>query len=257
MTTYAFDNAWQQARQRLAMLEEGLDPATRRRMTALGVGSGWACLDVGAGGGSIAQWLCAQVGASGRVVATDIDTRFLDALTEPNLDVRRHNIVTDPLPEGEFDLVHTRMVVMHLPERAQVIERLIAALKPGGRLLLEEQDTFPIEALATGVYADTWAAFLRAIEPFGTCATWARTLPTLLAATDLIDVRVEGDIPFFAGASPIAEFWRLTWDQLRGGILKAGGRDDDLAATQQLLTDPEQRFVHPAIIAAWGRRPSA
>src|SRR5947208_2913236 len=102
MTTYAFDNAWRQARERLALLETCLDPATTRHMTALGVGAGWTCLDVGAGGGSIAQWLCSRVGAGGQVVATDVDTRFLDALTAPNLEVRRHNVVTDPLPPATF-----------------------------------------------------------------------------------------------------------------------------------------------------------
>jgi 2-polyprenyl-3-methyl-5-hydroxy-6-metoxy-1,4-benzoquinol methylase len=95
MSTYAFDNAWQQARERLALLEACLDPATVRRLTALGVGEGWTCLDVGAGGGSIAQWLCTQVGASGHVLATDVDPRFLAALGEPNLQIRCHNVVTD------------------------------------------------------------------------------------------------------------------------------------------------------------------
>lgn len=56
MTTYAFDNAWRQARERLALLEACLDPATARRMAALGVGEGWTCLDVGAGGGLSGWW---------------------------------------------------------------------------------------------------------------------------------------------------------------------------------------------------------
>ena len=42
-------------------------------------------------------------------------TRFLDVLTVPNLEVRRHNLVADALPTGVFDLVHTRMVLMHIP----------------------------------------------------------------------------------------------------------------------------------------------
>jgi hypothetical protein len=83
--------------------------------------------------------------------------------------------------------------------------------------------SLPLEALASGVYADTWAAFERAAQIFGSRGEWARTLPTVLAAQDLAEVSGEGDVPFFAGASPMAEFWRLTWEQLRGGILKAGG----------------------------------
>ena len=102
----------------------------------MGVGTRWKCLDIGAGGGSIAQWPCTQVGPHGSVLATDIDTRFLGALAEPNLEVRRHAISADDLPEATLDLVHTRLVLMHLPAREHVLARLMAALKPGGWLLL-------------------------------------------------------------------------------------------------------------------------
>src|SRR6266508_3634523 len=101
---YLLDNAWHQARERLALLEEGLDPGTIRHLERLEVGPGWHCLEVGAGGGSIAAWLCERVGPTGRVVATDIDTRFVRALAYPRLETRQHNIVTDALEHGVFDL---------------------------------------------------------------------------------------------------------------------------------------------------------
>ena len=239
MSSYAFDNAWRQARERLALLEACLDPATTRRMMTLGVGEGWTCLDVEAGGGAIAQWLCTRVGASGRVLATDIDTRFLEALAAPNLEIRRHNVVTDPLPADGFDFVHTRMVLMHLPEREQVLGRLIAALKPGGWLLLEEQDLFPISAIASGVYADIWAAFHRAARAFGAQGDWARDLPLLLTTQGLTEVGADGDVPYFMGVSPMAEFWRLTWEQLRQGIVRAGAGEQDVDQALRLLADPQ------------------
>jgi 2-polyprenyl-3-methyl-5-hydroxy-6-metoxy-1,4-benzoquinol methylase len=94
---------------------------------------------VGAGGGSIAEWLAGQVGPDGRVLATDIDTRFLEQLShKKNVEVRRHDIVSDSLPERAFDLVHARLVLLHLPERDRVLGRMAAALKPGGWLLTEE-----------------------------------------------------------------------------------------------------------------------
>src|SRR5215475_6958128 len=119
MSSYAFDNSWYRARQRLALLEQCLDAGTCRRISALGLADGWQCLEVGAGAGSVARWLCSQVGAAGRVVAIDIDTSFLDTLDEPNLEVRRHNLVSDTLPPDSFDLIHARMVLMHLPSREE------------------------------------------------------------------------------------------------------------------------------------------
>ena len=59
------DNAWQLARRRLARLEEQLDPGTVPHLEALGAG---------------ADWLCRRVGPGGSVLATDVDTRFLEAV---------------------------------------------------------------------------------------------------------------------------------------------------------------------------------
>ncbi len=55
MDKYAFDPTWIHARQRLRGLERLLDPGTIRHLEALGVGAGWHCLEVGAGGGTIAE----------------------------------------------------------------------------------------------------------------------------------------------------------------------------------------------------------
>src|SRR5262249_1533795 len=116
MTSYALDNSWDRARRRLALLEQYLDPMTKRRVTALGISEGWRCLEVGAGAGSVALWLSDQVGSTGHVLATDINTALLDELKRPNLETKRHDLLAEPLPEAEFDLVHARWLLHHLPD---------------------------------------------------------------------------------------------------------------------------------------------
>ena len=74
---YVFDNAEQQAQQRMAALPALYDPGTIRHLTELGVGEGWRCAEIGFGSGSIAEWLSRRVGPTGHVVATDIETKFL------------------------------------------------------------------------------------------------------------------------------------------------------------------------------------
>ena len=59
--------------------------------------AGWRCLEVGGGSGSIANWLADRVGDTGSVVVTDIDPRFLNRSPRRNVEVRRHDISTDPL----------------------------------------------------------------------------------------------------------------------------------------------------------------
>jgi trans-aconitate methyltransferase len=49
--------------------------------------------------------------------------------------------VTDPLPDAAFDLIHARLVLIHVPEREEVLARLVAALKPGGWMVEEEFDS--------------------------------------------------------------------------------------------------------------------
>ncbi|HZM84459.1 MAG TPA: class I SAM-dependent methyltransferase [Candidatus Limnocylindrales bacterium] len=39
-----------------------------------------------------------------------------------------------------FDVIHARAVLTHLPERDEVLARLVAALRPGGWLLIEDVD---------------------------------------------------------------------------------------------------------------------
>ena len=73
---------------RFAALADCFDSGTRRHLMNRGVAPGWQCLEVGGGGGSIAvNRLSDQIGAQGRVVVTDIDTRFLEPLKRPNIEV--------------------------------------------------------------------------------------------------------------------------------------------------------------------------
>jgi ubiquinone/menaquinone biosynthesis C-methylase UbiE len=127
---------------RLVALEEGYDPGTVSRLENLGVGRGWSCLEVGAGAGSITRWLGRRVGTEGEVVAIDLDTSFLDVSDADNVEVRQLDLRSDSLPENRFDLIHTRFILGHIPERVEIFDKLVGALRLGGRLLLEEMDPF-------------------------------------------------------------------------------------------------------------------
>jgi 2-polyprenyl-3-methyl-5-hydroxy-6-metoxy-1,4-benzoquinol methylase len=105
---------------RLTLLETGLNPMTIRHIEDLGIAGGWNCLEVGAGRGSVAVWLAKQVGSRGKVLATDIDIKFMRDLNIPNLDVRQHDLLKDDLEENQYNLVHCRALLLHLaqPEKS-------------------------------------------------------------------------------------------------------------------------------------------
>ena len=138
---YPLANDWKGAPERLSLLEAWLDPWTIRTLGKIGVREGRRCLEIAAGGGSIAEWLGRQVGGSGHVVATDLEPRLLEAINASNLEVWRHDILREPLPEAAFDLVHARAVLGFLPYPAETIGKMAAALKPGGWLLVEASDS--------------------------------------------------------------------------------------------------------------------
>jgi SAM-dependent methyltransferase len=246
MTGYAFPNAWEAAQRRLELLEACHDPVSFRRAEALGVRAGWRCLEAGAGGGSFARWLA---GKGAEVLAVDLDVRLLAQTDTPGIEARQMDLAADELPRDAFDFVHTRLLLIHVPEREEVLRKLVAALKPGGVLMVEEDDIYPIMATERGAYREGWDAFLERTGEAGVDPVWARTLPARLDALGLVDVEVEVDTQLFRGRSAPAEFWSLTWLQVRDETDR-----EAIDAGRAALDDATRWFHGPAKVIASGRR---
>jgi SAM-dependent methyltransferase len=244
-------------RQRLEAIEAWLDPQTIERLTALGVGVGWRCLEVGAGGGSIAAWLCQRVGPTGHVLATDLNTHFLDTVDAPNLTVLRHDIATDALLEGDFDLVHARALLEHVSARETALAKMVAALKPGGWLLAEAGDYSawtPVtgDPQVAAFFARASAALLHFLpmDEF-----YGRHLAQELKAHRLVDVSTEGRVYMVDGSSSSAQIWRTIWSTLAEKIVAASVLTaDELAAFIGLHDNPHFAWTSPIVMAAWGHR---
>jgi SAM-dependent methyltransferase len=251
---YALPNDWELADRRLELLEASHDQTSIRRAELLGVGRGWHCLDAGAGGGSFSRWLAGRVGGEGRVVAADQDIAVLERRAIPGVEVRRMDLVADELPHAAFDFVHTRLVLLHVPERERVLPKLVSALRPGGVLMLEEDDVFSIPATSDRAYRDGWKAFLATMEGAGVDGRWARRLPERLDELGLAEVGAEVDTQLFRGGSDPARFWSLTWLQVRERIIASGTPERVVDEGRAALEDPRLWFYGPAKVIAWGRR---
>jgi SAM-dependent methyltransferase len=259
VSTYLLDNAGREASARFSALAAILDRGTIRHLEERGISSGWHCLEVGGGGGSIASWLAARVGPAGLVLVTDIDPRFLESLQVPNLEVRRHDIVNDALPDAAFDLVHSRLVLLHLPERENALARMVAALKPGGWLVDEEFDS-SIDLVSSAypgeVYSKTYVAMARIMDSRGVDRRFGRRLFGRLRAHGLADVTAEGRTFMWHRGSAGVSLLRSNYEQLRSAMIDAGyitepEFNQDLAG----LDDPDFMMPSPILWTAWGRRP--
>jgi SAM-dependent methyltransferase len=256
---YTYDHGWDAERVRLRGLELALDPGTRAHLLRLGVGPGSRCLEVGAGSGAIACWIAERVAPDGVVVATDLDTDFLEseASKYPTLRVLRHDLTAEALPDG-FDFVHARYLVEWLPDKALALQRMVQALRPGGVLLDEEPDFVTIvETPESPALRRVMVAAMRYLE--STCpidTQYGRLLVDDLIAAGLADVEAEGRCPIVRGGSPpAAHFLRLTIEKLREPLV-AGRRVRETELTEALaaLEDPSVNVMFPLTVAAWGRR---
>jgi ubiquinone/menaquinone biosynthesis C-methylase UbiE len=220
---YSLRNSDREAPARFDALSAMFDRATFRHLEDRGVCEGWRCLEVGGGGGSITSWLANRVGVSGHVIVTDIDPRFLEPLEAQNIEVRKHNIVSDPLPDSAFDLIHARLVLIHLPEREKVLARLVSALKPGGWLVDEEFDSvslLPDPTVSLGeVSLTTQLAVMRMLDDRGVERRFGRLLCGRLRAHGLEEVGAEGRVFMWRGGTSDVSLMRTNFQQLRGALL--------------------------------------
>jgi SAM-dependent methyltransferase len=259
---YLLDNRRPEAGQRFAALAELFDPWTFRHLDDVGLGEGWRCWEVGAGGVSVPQGLAERVGTSGRVLATDIDVSWVEPAAGGALEIRRHDVTRDPPPAETFDLVHARLVLVHLTDRAAALRVMIDALRPGGWLVLEDADPAlqPLACPDERGPAEQLANRLRTqirtlLAQHGADLAYGRTLPRLLRESDLTDVHAEAYFPIASRACAILE--AATIHHVRDQLLAA-----ELATPAQIethltnLTRGELDLMLAPMITAWGRKPA-
>jgi SAM-dependent methyltransferase len=250
---YAYDPQFAEEHKRLQGMEALWDPGTKTLLGELGAGPGKRCLEAGAGGGSIVAWLAEQ---GAEVAAVDVDVRFVAPLASDRVSVHQLDLRSDPLPEGGFDFIHSRLVLEHLPERREVLERLVAALNPGGWIVIEDYDwsCFGFEGgdeRLLGV-ADAVMAFMARA---GFQADYGRHLVGDLDACGLADVRGEGRARVIGTDSSGYDFFRLSYESLKAPVVEAGlltQAEADHASTE--FESPDNRVLTPLMVAGIGRK---
>ncbi|MEV0618456.1 methyltransferase domain-containing protein [Nonomuraea sp. NPDC050404] len=254
-----FDRSFEQVPEQHRCLALAYDPMTIARLEQAGVAPGWRCLEVGAGGGSVAGWLAGRVAPTGGVVATDLDPEHIPPAD--GLEVVRHDIVRDRLPEAEFDLVHARLVLWLMPERLAVLDRLVRALKPGGVLQLDEFDITYGPALlmpnpaARQLYETFLEAKRRLMLRAGADPAWGRNAAVAMRRAGLVDIDPWPHVEPWDARSPGVHLISNHTRQLRDRFVAEGMTDRQLADVRALLAHPGFRATSCVFYSVQGRRP--
>jgi hypothetical protein len=245
------------SRAHYASLGDLFNPSTFRRIDALGIRPGWRCWEVGAGGPTGPAWLARRVAPGGYVLATDIDVAALQGAAEPGFEVLRHDVAAERAPAAGFDLVHARLVVMHLADRGAALAAMTGALRPGGWLLLEDADlslqplacpdeTGPAEQLANKIRRAS-------VGLRGDNLAFGRTLPRLLRGAGLTEVGADAYLPIAGPDSARLEQTMIERQRdrlLAAGLLTAAEIDRHLADVAAGRLD----LTTFTVVSAWGRK---
>ena len=260
MSRYSFANADPQGRQQLRLLADICDEHSTTMLASTGIRSGWQVLDVGPGAGTVTAWLAKRVRPGGHVTALDLDPRHL--ATADNVTVRHGDVRTVDLPSGHFDLIHARLVLLHLAERDMVLDRLVAALKPGGLLVLSEWDGTRHDWLLRApspAHKEAFDVFqtglLGVLEDNGADLGWARRAPLAMRAAGLVDVDTVVHNRLWSGGEAGCLLHLSNAEQLHDALLARGVTAAQLDRLREAMHHPDTRAYCYPMYTTVGRRP--
>ena len=256
---------------RLQRQSDELQPEARAllaRLGELGLRPGQTALDLGCGPRGILDLLAEAVGPGGRVVGLDADPAHVTAARQyafnqglANVEVLAGDARHTGLPAESFDLVHTRTLLVTIPEPAEVVAEMARLARPGGLVASQEADAeFSICYPPLPEWDRLLALFRASFPRAGADLRLGRRLPELFRAAGLTDVGAT----VYAGSYPAGHSRRTVIpDLVRSlhpvilGLGLAGERElaDVDAAVRAHLADPRTLMMPHLLVTAWGRKP--
>jgi SAM-dependent methyltransferase len=256
---------------RLQRQSDELQPEARAllaRLGELGLRPGQAALDLGCGPRGILDLLAGAVGPGGRVVGLDADAAHVAAARQyafsqglANVEVLAGDARHTGLRAESFDLVHTRTLLVTIPEPAEVVAEMARLARPGGLVASEEADAeFSICYPPLPEWDRLWSLFHASFPRAGADLRLGRRLPELFREAGLVDVGTT----VYAGSYPEGRSRRTVIpDLVRSlhpvilGLGLAGERElaDVDAAVRAHLADPRTLMMPHLLVTTWGRKP--
>jgi ubiquinone/menaquinone biosynthesis C-methylase UbiE len=244
------------------------EASTRSLLHAIGVRQGARVLDVGCGPIGILRLLSEAVGPDGEVVGLEREHRFAEMARSEiarqhleNTTVVEADALGSGLPRGSFDLVHERLVMVNVPERARLLTELVDLTAPGGVVALQDIDnvSWTCEPLH-----ESWTVLLDAFHAVfqtgGGDPFIGRRLPSLLHEAGLERIRVSGQADFPDPGSYRRTHLLALLDSVREQVITSelmteSQLDDHRARLREHLDRHDTSVMDKVLVQAWGTKP--
>jgi len=255
---------------RLSLLNDLLNAGSLREMRLQGDEH---VLDVGSGLGQLSRAMARSAGA--RVIGVE---RSAEQIAEAErqaaqageadlVEFRQGDALRLPLRDeewGTFDLAHTRFLLEHMREPLPVVQAMSRAVRPGGRIILEDDDHELMRLWPESPgFTALWLAYQRSYERLGNDPIVGRRLVSLLVDAGAEPAR--NSFVFFGSCAGEAHFPYYV-ENLIGvingaratvvgaGLLDAASFDAAIAALREWSRGAAATIWY-AVAWAEGRRP--
>ncbi len=230
-------------------------------MNAMNIRRGEKILDVGSGLGQLARAMAEATAPGGRVIGVERDPAQIvearrqagEAGVKDGVEFRDGDATELPLTDeewGSFDLAHSRFLLEHVSEPQAVVTAMVKALRPGGRIILEDDDhdVLRLWPEPDGIYR-LWRAYVEVYHKLKNDPFIGRKLIALIQEAGAEPVR--NDWLFFGSCSGHAAFAAFVENFV--GVL--GGARRAVLDTCGIEADEFDRAIEG--FKAWGRRNDA
>ena len=263
----------EEEQQRLTLMQRLLNEA---ELAVLDLSNVRSLLDVGAGLGQMTRALARAAAPGARLLGIERDpAQIAEARRQASADgeqalveLRLGDAERLPLETAEwgtFDAAHARFILEHVRNPAAVVGQMVAAVRPGGRLFLIDDDHEALQLWPSPPAAlqRAWEAYWQSYRQVGCDPLVGRRLPALLHAAGAPATRVT--TVFFGACAGTPNFAPVV-DNLhrvlsgsapglaQSGVLSTAEMTEGLRALDDWRTDPTATLWY-SLPFAEGRRP--
>jgi ubiquinone/menaquinone biosynthesis C-methylase UbiE len=254
--------------ERLQLLHRARWPETAALLGRVGVRPGDECLDVGCGGGEVTLELARLVGPRGRATGLDLDEVKLELAREAaaargvaNVEFRVADVNGWSETEA-YDLVYSRFLLQHLSRPVELLQRMWAAVRPGGAIVVEDADFGGLFCDPPDASFEFYARMLpAALARHGGDATAGRKLYryALQAGIPAPELTLrqghgfEGDTKFLA----VSTLDAIADAIVSEGLANRGEVDAAIADLAAFTEQPDTLIGDPRTFQIWTRRAAA